>query len=124
MFKTLFADCLLVNDFNKSLDFYTNKLGLEINEQDNKFASFKLDGTSLAIFEKSEAVEMFPRSYMKAGGGIVLGFQVENVQESCKKLMESGVDIFEGPKTTAWGQTVAYFNDPDGNIYEISNKNT
>lgn len=70
MFNKLFAICLLVDDFEKSLSFYKDTLGLEVNSKEGKFADFKL----------------------------------------------------EGPKTTEWGQTVAYFKDPDGNIWEISKK--
>ena len=122
MFNKLFANCLLVKDFNESLAFYKDILGLEVNSQDGNFADFKLEGTSLAIFQKSDATSMFSEEHMGSGGGIVLGFQVDNVEEICKNLIDKGVEIFEGPKTTEWGQTVAYFNDPDGNIWEISNK--
>ena len=37
-----------------------------------------------------------------------------------QKLYKALQDVFEGPKTTEWGQTVAYFKDPDGNIWEVS----
>lgn len=122
MFNKLFAVCLLVNDLEKSLSFYKDTLGLEINSQNGKFADFKLGGTSLAIFEKSEAIAMFPVKYMKQGGGLVLAFQVEDVDKTCQELEAKAVKIIEGPKTTPWGQTVAYFLDPDQNIWEISAK--
>jgi len=122
MFNKIFANCLLVNSFEKSLSFYRDTLGLEINLTDNKFADFKLEGTSLAIFEKESATSMFPKEYIGNGGGIVLGFQVENVEKICKVLESKGIKIFEGPKKTPWVQTVAYFNDPDKNIWEISEK--
>jgi lactoylglutathione lyase len=122
MFNKLFANCLLVEDFDKSIKFYRDILGLEVNSQDGKFADFKLEGTSLAIFQKSDAVAMFPKEYMGKGGGIVLAFQVEDVAETCKLLETKGVKIIEGPKTTSWGQTVTYFLDPDANIWEVSAK--
>ena len=122
MFNKIFANCLLVNDFEKSLKFYRDTLGLEVNSNEGKFADFKLEGTSLAIFEKEEAVSMFPKEHMGNGGGIVLGFQVENVEKACEDLKNKGVEIFEGPKKTDWGQEVAYFKDPDNNIWEISAK--
>lgn len=122
MFNKLFAACLLVDDFDKSLTFYKDVLGLAVNSQDGKFADFKLEGTSLAIFQKSEATAMFPKEFMGSGGGIVLGFQVDDVNKTCEELKTKGVEIFEGPKTTDWGQTVAYFKDPDGNIWEVSGK--
>jgi catechol 2,3-dioxygenase-like lactoylglutathione lyase family enzyme len=120
MFKKIFANCLLVNDFEKSMIFYRDVLGLKVNSQDGKFADFKMEGTSLAIFEKSAATAMFSRENMRAGGGVILAFQVIDVDKTCNDLKSKGVGIFEGPKTTEWGQTVAYFKDPDGNIWEVS----
>jgi catechol 2,3-dioxygenase-like lactoylglutathione lyase family enzyme len=122
MFKELFATCLLVDDFDISLDFYQNKLGLELNSTNSKFADFKLNSASLAIFQKNEARTMFPERYMQVGGGIILAFQVDNIEKSCSILASKGIKIFEGPKTTTWGQKVAYFLDPDKNIWEISEK--
>ncbi|MFC1789976.1 VOC family protein [Patescibacteria group bacterium] len=122
MFNKLFAVCLLVDDFEKSLSFYKDTLGLEVDSNEGKFANFKLEGTSLAIFEKDEATAMFPKENMGQGGGSVIGFQVDDVKKTCKTLQDKGVKIFEGPKTTEWGQTVAYFKDPDGNIWEVSNQ--
>lgn len=120
MFNKLFANCLLVNNFDKSMRFYRDILGLKVNSQDGKFADFKLEGTSLAIFEKEAAVAMFPKEHMGSGGGVILAFQVDDVNKTCEELKAKGVDVFEGPKTTEWGQTVAYFKDPDGNIWEVS----
>jgi len=122
MFNKLFANCLLVNDFDKSLAFYKDVLGLEVNTTEGKFVDFKLEGTSLAIFEKEAAISMFPKEHMGQGGGVILAFQVEDVQKTCDELKSKSVEIFEGPKTTPWGQTVAYFKDPDRNIWEVSAK--
>jgi len=122
MFNKLFAVCLLVDDFDKSFKFYKETLGLEVKDHESHFANFKLGETELAIFGKDEATSMFPKEYMKPGGGAVIGFQVDDVEKVCKELESKGVKIFEGPKTTKWGQTVAYLNDPDRNIWEVSKK--
>ncbi len=122
MFNKLFANCLLVENFEKSLAFYKDILGLEVNSTEGKFADFKLEGTALAIFEKETATAMFSKEHMGQGGGVILAFQVKDVQKTCDELKSKGVEIFEGPKTTEWGQTVAYFKDPDGNIWEVSAK--
>ncbi len=120
MFKNLFAICLLVEDFDKSLDFYQHKLGLKLQSRDGKFANFVGGETSLSIFQKDEATTMFPSKFMRSGGGAVLGFQVDDLKKSCEQLKSKGVEILEGPKTTPWGQTVTYFQDPDHHIWEIS----
>ena len=65
---------------------------------------------------------MFPRKHMGNGGGVLVGFQVTDVEKACKELKSKGVEIFEGPKKTPWGQEVAYFKDPDNNVWEISKK--
>lgn len=120
MFNKLFAVCLLVKDFDKALKFYRDILGLTVNSQDGEFADFKLGETPLAIFSRKAAIAMFPEKYMGESGGACYGFQVADVEKSCKDLQAKGVKIFEGPKVTAWGQTVAYFQDPNNNIWEIS----
>jgi len=122
MFKKLFAICLIVKDFDKSLAFYKDTLGLEVNYSEGKFANFKLEGTELAVFGKEAATAMFPAKYMKPSGGFLIGFQVGDLAKECAKLEKKGVRIFEGPKDTEWGQKVAYFHDLDGNIWEISQK--
>lgn len=57
MFSKLFAVCLLVDDFEKSLAFYKDTLGLEIDSQEGKFANFKLVGM---IYGGKEKINTFP----------------------------------------------------------------
>ena len=122
MINKLYTICLLVRAFDASMAFYKDNLGLELNSQDTGFADFKLEGTSLAIFEKKTAEAMFPGKYMNSGGSAVLAIQVEDFDKAVNDLKAKNINIFEGPKTTAWGQTVLYFLDPDKNIWEVSKK--
>lgn len=63
MFNKLFAICLLVEDFEKSLKFYKDTLGLKVKSQEGKsFAGFGLQGTEMAIFQKDGATAMFPKN--------------------------------------------------------------
>jgi catechol 2,3-dioxygenase-like lactoylglutathione lyase family enzyme len=120
MINKLYAVCLLVSDFETSLMFYRDTLGLTVNSTDVGYADFKVGESLLAIFQKDEAVSMFPKGHMNAGGSAVYAYQVEDVATSCKELEKKGVVIFEGPKKTPWGQEVAYFKDPDGHIWELT----
>lgn len=124
MFNRMSANCLLVKDLDKSLSFYRDILGLKVEfANGNFFVKFKLEGTPLMIFEKEAAATMlFPKEHITQGGGVLLAFQVDDLQKACNELKSKGVEIFEGPKATTWGQTVAYFNDPDGNVWEVSAK--
>ena len=120
MIKNLYAVCLLVNNLKASLSFYRDTLGLAVNSQDTGYVDFKLGDTLLAIFQKDEATTMFPKKYMNTGGGFILAYQADNVEKACKKLQIKGVEMFDGPKRTPWGQKVAYFKDPDNTIWEIT----
>jgi len=122
MFKQMFANCLLVKDFDKSLAFYQNILGLELNTREGNFANFKIDNIELAIMQRDQATEMLPVRYMNSGGCVLLCFQVSDVEKTCSDLQTKGIKFISGPKVTSWGQTVAYFLDPDNNIWEISKK--
>lgn len=118
--KSLYAVCLLVKNLEKSLAFYKGVLELEVNSSDDGYVDFKLNDTLLAIFQSDKAGIMFPREHMNTGGGAVYAYQVKDVDKACKDLINKGVEIFEGPKMMPWGQTVAYFKDPDNNIWEVT----
>ena len=120
MITKLFAICLIVEDLAKSRVFYEDQLGLTINSQDGGFVDYKLGESPLALFEKKSAIAMFPAQYMRPAGGSVIALQVDNVEQTCLELRSKGVEIFEGPKQTSWGQTFAYTHDPDGNIIELT----
>jgi lactoylglutathione lyase len=120
MFNRLYALCLLVDDLEKSLTFYRDTLGLTVNSTDDGYADFKLGDMLYAIFQKDKATAMFSKEHMTSGGGCVIAFLVNDVALTCEELKEKGVKIFEGPKTMPWGQTVAYFKDPDNNILELT----
>ncbi len=118
--KSLYAVCLLVESLDKSLVFYKDILGLKVNSEDEGYVDFKLGDTLLAIFQKDKALVMFPQKHMTTGGSAVYAYQVENINKACDHLKNKGIEIFEGPKIMSWGQTVAYFKDPDNNIWEIT----
>jgi len=120
MFKKIYALCLLVDDLEKSLIFYRDTLGLIVNSSDEGYVDFQLGETLYALFQKDKAVAMFASQHMGSGGGCVIAFPVENVASTSEELKQKGLVIFEGPKTMPWGQTVAYFKDPDGNILELT----
>lgn len=120
MIIRLDAICLLVDNLAVAQNFYQNVLGLKVKSTDTGFVEFVLGETPLALFEKIHAVAMFPGKYMTSPGGAVIALRVEDITKTCEGLISKGVIIFEGPKQTSWGQTVAYLHDPDGHIIELT----
>ncbi len=84
MIKKLYAVCLLVQDIERSLKFYRDKLGLTLNSRDGSYADFKLSDTLLAIIEKNAASAMYAKKHMRSGGGCVLAYRVNDVEKACK----------------------------------------
>lgn len=121
MITRVYAICLIVDELTKSREFYEAKLGFTVNSEDTGFVDYRLGETPLALFQKSDATAMFPEKYMQRGSSAVIALAVDNVQKECDHLVQLGVDIFEQPKMTPWGQTVAYLHDPDGYIIELTN---
>lgn len=120
MFNKLFSVCLLVENLDESTHFYHDELGLEILNKDTGYVSFRIQNIVFSIFEKTQATSMYPEKYMNKAGAVLIGLQVKDVNQQVRQLEEKGVKIIQEPKLTPWGQTVAYFQDPDSNMWEIS----
>ncbi len=45
---------------------------------------------------------------------------VQDVDKEYEELSAKGVHFVNKPTTHPWGQRIAYFEDPEGNLWEIS----
>ncbi len=110
---------VFVTDFKKSLQFYTNKLGMELDYTDeNHWAQFK-SGEDVSL-----AIEHCPREQMEQGSRLVgrfvgVTFIVENVNDSYRQLSRKGVEFAGQPEKQAWGGILAHLKDPDGNVLTL-----
>ena len=108
-----------VNDLEKSLDFYCNKLGLtELRRNDYEKGRFTL--VFLGADENSEAqVELtYNWESEKYGEGRNFGhlaYSVENIYQLCQKLMDAGVTINRPPRDGH----MAFIRSPDNISIEL-----
>ena len=115
-----------VSDLEKSLDFYCNKLGLEeFSRVDNDKGRFTLvflcapNDRALAEKRKAPMVELTfnwdPEEY---GGGRNFGhlaYRVDDIYETCQRLMDGGVTINRPPRDGY----MAFVRSPDGVSIEL-----
>ena len=111
-----------VGDLDASLDFYCNKLGLkEIRRVDNEAGRFSL------IFVAPEGQEECPLelTYNWDPGGYGEGrnfghvaYEVDNIYETCERLMALGVTINRPPRD-GW---MAFIRSPDNISIELLQK--
>ncbi len=112
-------------NFEKSLDFYQNTLGLE--------RSIKhLDVDGIAIFTASGGgmIELYTRGEKSVAAHTIGGFTVENIEQEVAELKAKGVKFEEydspGFKTvnsiaqTSPKSRCAWFKDPEGHFLVIT----
>ncbi|PQA88048.1 lactoylglutathione lyase [Hyphococcus luteus] len=115
-----------VKDLDQSLDFYCNKLGLqEVNRMESEKGRFTLvflaapDDVEMAKERKAPLVELTynwdTEDYQGGRNFGHLAYRVENIYETCQKLMDAGVVINRPPRDGH----MAFVRSPDGISIEL-----
>ena len=110
-----------VKNIDDSLDFYCNKLGLkEVKRKESEKGRFTL--VFLGADNSDEDTGLLELTYnwdpeeYKGGRNFGhLAYRVENIYETCKKLMDNGVIINRPPRDGH----MAFVKSPDGISIEI-----
>jgi len=111
-----------VTDIDASLDFYCNKLGLEmLNRYDVEAGRFTLvflaaPGNEVAQVELTYNWD--PEPYPGGRNFGHLAYEVENIYEKCQSLMDGGVTINRPPRDGR----MAFIRSPDGISVELLQK--
>lgn len=111
-----------VTDIEQSLDFYCNKLGLnEIRRKDSERGRFTLiflaaPGDETAQLELTYNWD--PEPYDEGRNFGHLAYEVENIYETCQRLMELGVIINRPPRDGR----MAFIRSPDNISIELLQK--
>lgn len=110
---------LTVSDFDGSLAFYRDALGL------TQIADWSSDGGRVVVFEAGRAtLELFDESQaetvdmIEAGrrvsGAVRLAFEVADSESMAQRLVAAGAAEVAPPVTTPWGDRNARVRAPDG----------
>ena len=119
---------ILVSDFQKCFDFYTQKLGLEVywGDRNGPFAAFKADGVDKPCFSIFLAKNQYLyKGYTPLNGTgrtdqVIYVIPTDNVDQDYKLLKDKGVIFIGEPQTiNEWYMRCIYFRDPEGNLFEI-----
>lgn len=114
---------IIVSDYEKSKDFYVNKLGFEIIRENYRPArnDYKLDlrlgDCELEIF----GVQNPPKRITgpEACGLRHLAFAVDNVEETVKELEKKGIVCEPIRMDEFTNKHMTFFHDPDGLPLEL-----
>ncbi len=118
-----------VGDLDRSLDFYCNKLGLvETRRVENEKGRYTLvflaapDDLERAKESKAPLVELTynwdEKEYQGGRNFGHLAYRVDDIYETCRKLMDAGVTINRPPRDGY----MAFVRSPDGISIELLQK--
>ncbi len=108
-----------VSDLDESLDFFCNKLGLkELGRHDNPGGRYTLVFLAVEGDESAQVELTYNWDLEKLEGGRSFGhlaYSVENIYETCQKLMDAGVTISRPPRDGR----MAFVRSPDNISIEL-----
>lgn len=118
---------LLVQDYRKCFEFYTEKLGLKpLWDVENCYGAFKVaDGIEgLAIFTSDFMAPVVGNADKQQPVGMrdksLVCFQVENVDDAFLALKAKGISFINEPTDMpGWGMRVVHLRDPEENLIEL-----
>src|SRR4051794_20842865 len=113
MLHTIPYITLWVRDFERTVRFYKDTLGLPLVEINEAFARFGTGGTQLAF----HALE--PGHPVPGNRQLEIHFDVADVDSVYEELRGRGVEFNEPPANMPWGVRMAAFNDPEGWTVEL-----
>jgi lactoylglutathione lyase len=111
-----------VTDIDRSLDFYVNKLGLkEIRRMESPAGRFTLIYLAAPGDENAQVELTYnwdPEVYGEGRNFGHLAYEVDNIYETCRRLMDGGVTINRPPRDGR----MAFIRSPDNISIEFLQK--
>ena len=114
-----------VSDMERSVEFYTQKLGFVVALVDdkNKWVELSLPGgfTKIALREPTMALGESYYKYMTQSIGTSTGiaFETPDIKALYDDLKAKGVKFVEPPREMPWGGIMTTFVDLDGNEFQV-----
>ena len=97
----------------KSTRFYRDTLGIPVKTKSKDWTELFNKDTVLALHPAKK------KSRIKTGSGMLVGFEVSDLDSTVKNLKEKKVKFFKRPKQEPFGKH-AIIQDPDGHLVSIA----
>ena len=117
---------LAVADVGRSLAFYRDRLGFEVEAtyDDPPYATLVRAGSRLSLAEQGHPADDRPGVLMVAPAdpsalAVILVLEVTNCLGAHRELSAAGVPFLAEPFSPPWGGHRCFAVDPDGNLIEL-----
>ncbi len=117
--------CILAEDIERTVQFYTEKLGFKLRRRAEGFADFHGPGVTLAAWETDHIHTHAGVSNTRAPKGahkacIAVELESPAVLDALyQDLTANGVSFQAPPADYPWNAYCAYFTDPDDTLWEL-----
>jgi lactoylglutathione lyase len=121
--KDVGAIILFVADLRRSRAFYHEVLGLDVEFEDDDSVGFKIEGLAFIVLQVDRARVQLQGERTATPGAGATAFLTTfsgDVDALHENLVERGVPFFQRPTDQRWGMRTAYFKDPDGHVWELT----
>ena len=121
---------LTVTEFERSVKFYCEGLGIEPaaiwNNYGGQALMLNMGNATLEIFDEKQA-EVIDQleAEKRISGQIRFALQVPDLKSAMERLLVHGATLVHPPVTTPWGDINVRLQDPDGmqiTLFQISDK--
>jgi lactoylglutathione lyase len=123
MFKKIGAVILLVSDMDRSKDFYTRTLGMQLRRESQDWIEFAKEGSTVLalhpIKKKTAKQDKLNKQIKKSGSAILVGFNVSDLQSTCEELEKKNVKFYKNMSIEHFGKH-AIIEDPDGHLISLA----
>ena len=111
---------LVVDDMNKSVDFYKKLLNIDPDVSSPRWSQFSSEQVMLGLHASdSWSDPQDPLASIGSGPkGVTFGLLVDDLQRVIEALAVNGIKPAYGPRMTGIGN-LFYINDPDGHFVQI-----
>ncbi len=116
---------LVVDDYDKAIEFYTQKLNFNLIEDTvlsetkrSVVVAPKGSEECCLLLAKAANEEQRSRIGNQTGGRVFLFLYTDNFQRDYQNMKEKGISFVREPVRETWG-TVAVFEDLYGNLWDL-----
>ena len=120
---------LLVDDYDRAIEFYTKKLFFDLIEDTvlsptKRWVLVSPKGSAgcCLLLAKAAGTEQESRIGNQTGGRVFLFLNTDNFERDYKNLIDQGIKIIRQPQKEEYG-TVAVFADLYGNLWDLIGSN-
>ena len=121
---------LTVSDYERSIKFYCDGLGIEPaavwNNKGGRALILEMGQATLEVFDERQA-EVIDRleAGKRVSGQVRFALQVPDLKSAMNRLLDHGAPLVHPQVTTPWGDQNVPLRDPDGmqiTLFQVSEK--